>query len=555
MSATAGDEGVHIMEIPDEPGFAYAAGGPLGKGRRMPLTEAELWKDNSIRSQLGLEKLDELPKWNLSVAPECRSCGRPSRLRCSACRTRYCSATCQKRDWPRHVFVCAVPKRPDDADYLLMAIRKEEHLEVGTDGTWEEADLESFLQWLFANDRLCRLYGFTKCWDVSEVINLLCLYTHLIKATGLRAVAKWGSSIGEVLRSWVLRLDEVWRRQAPPGEVCCDCLGWALSKIADDEFDMPDWEGSYAYQGIGLRLAERAFGLSPAGDDEPPFPPAESGVMRLYIILFRPFNNIPDPQTAQWMDFGFWGCRNRAEQKSLAQLYLDLAKSGASLAEIAGARDTSPPFLLKLMESKGLDTSFCRRNGIQLQLPNQEIMGVYGLIAEVSHALSGRYCPCFQPSKPRDNTTKGCLFHPKHETHLSSASDGEYGFHGANPWERWQLLNFYKHVFQHPQFDARKMQKARRHPTDKEALARYLNTLIPGFEKSIANLVLGDAMFPKLKGRLIFPNGRVHCYCVVHDTVGPPGLDWGIQWNFHKVWGKQEADMGDGAEDEGGSVR
>jgi hypothetical protein len=74
-------------------------------------------------------------------------------------------------------------------------------------------------------------------------------------------------------------------------------------------------------------------------------------------------------------------------------------------------------------------------------------------MGEVKHALSGCYCPCFKSA---------CQFRSKYETLLSTESEEDYGFHGANAWERWQLLNFYSHVFAHRDFDARKMQEAKR---------------------------------------------------------------------------------------------
>ena len=491
----------------------------------MPLAEAELWKDNAIRSQLGLENLDELPRPTPGTAKTCRRCGRPSGRRCSACRTRYCSTFCRKKDWSRHVFVCAVPRRPNDVDYLKMAERYLSWVASLSDDEEQELARERFLRWFFANDRLCRLYGFTMCLDWSDVVKLLCLYRHALKL-GNRALASLGESVGAFLEGWTQHIHDTSR----PAHALCDCVPWYLSKIAEGGVKIPDWEGNYFYLGVGQRRAEHLFGIGPASDDEPPFPPDESAVVQMFGILLRPFNNLPDPQSAYWMRFGFWGCRNRAETKSFAKLYLSLAESGASLTEITHAWATSSLSLLELMASRGIDASFCHRNDLQLGLPDQDTMGAYGLMAEVSHALSGRYCSCFRSKDGQ------CSFHPKHETHLSSESDGDYGFHGANPWERWQLLNFYHHLFQHPEFDALKMQEARRHSEDRGALEQYIETLIPGFRKSISNFALGDVMFPKLKMRLIFPNGRAHCYCVVHDTVAPQGLDWRIQFTFHDDW-------------------
>ncbi|KAF2785722.1 hypothetical protein K505DRAFT_354851 [Melanomma pulvis-pyrius CBS 109.77] len=139
-------------------------------------------------------------------------------------------------------------------------------------------------------------------------------------------------------------------------------------------------------------------------------------------------------------------------------------------------------------------------------------------MAEVSHTLSGQYCHYFRPKE-------GAQCHPKHETHLSVEGDGDFGFHGTVPWERWQLLNFYYHVFQQSAFDPRAMLQARR-SEDPGALEQYLETVVPNFQKKIGNPYLADAMFPKLKSRITFHSGRMVCYCVLHNTVGPEGLDW-----------------------------
>jgi hypothetical protein len=165
------------------------------------------------------------------------------------------------------------------------------------------------------------------------------------------------------------------------------------------------------------------------------------------------------------------------------------------------------------MQSKGIDiTPF----GASLKKPSVDEFGIYRLMAEVKHALSGHYCRCF---------IRACQHHSKHETHLSKESEGDYGFHGVNPWERWQLLNFYSDIFAHPNFDAQKMQDARRND-DAEALERYLDTLVPNCRNKIRNVYLADGLFPKFRAKLIFRDGlRPPCLCVVHSTLTSEGLD------------------------------
>lgn len=168
------------------------------------------------------------------------------------------------------------------------------------------------------------------------------------------------------------------------------------------------------------------------------------------------------------------------------------------------------------MKSQRIDISILESAGIDFQPPPMDDFGIYRFIGEVRHALSGHYCPCFRSA---------CQIHSKYETLLSKETEGDYGFHGANTWERWQLLNFYAHVFSHPAFDPRKMQDARR-DANPEALENYLNTLVPNFRRKIGHWFLADGLFPKLKNRIRFPHGRPQCDCIIHTTLVPRGLDY-----------------------------
>jgi len=122
---------------------------------------------------------------------------------------------------------------------------------------------------------------------------------------------------------------------------------------------------------------------------------------------------------------------------------------------------------------------------------------------------------------------------------LSVESDIEYGFHGTNAWERWQLLNFYKHVFNHHGFNAAAMQQAK--VQGKAALENYLDTLVPAWQRSIANWVLADAIFPKLGAKMEVTGETLECFCVVHDVWAPEGLDWSAPQRTREV-AEQERD-------------
>jgi hypothetical protein len=102
------------------------------------------------------------------------------------------------------------------------------------------------------------------------------------------------------------------------------------------------------------------------------------------------------------------------------------------------------------MKTRGLDFSFFEANGILFHRRARRLSPRCGgqprALRSVLLLLAKSNC------------------HPKFETHLSREGDGDYGLHGTNTWERWQLLNFYKYVFDRPGFNAQKMQEAKRDP-------------------------------------------------------------------------------------------
>lgn len=383
---------------------------------------------------------------------------------------------------------------------------------------------------LFSDDRLCRTFGFVNCIDHVDVSNLLCIYANLTNMLG-SAIRK-GMDI-ETLGAFIEAVFKIWHDSNRDSLHNGDCISWFLQQRAAS-FDLPNWDGDYVYQISGLRCAERAFSLKPADEDPTPLTPVEVAVVSLYSHLFRCFNNIPDVQHSEWANFGFCFCTDSDQKQSLSSAYIQLAEKGVPLGDITKAWKTSA--LAALMKAEGIDISHLEAMGVRFECSGVDSFGIYQLQAEVSHALSGRFCYCFRAKEH-------C--HAKYETILSRESDGDYGFHGTNAWERWQLLNFYHHVFQQPQFDARKMQQAKR-DADHEALEVYLDSLVPEFRRKIGDMYLADAMFPKLGNRVSFPNGRPACYCVIHNTIAPEGLDWRSQFAVQRL--VREAEVNDGEE-------
>ncbi len=505
MMPMVGDGGLLISDLYEKPGFVSVMGGSFTKPKEMSCEDAEIYKENHIRIRFGLEKSDAMPPKQGKFAQRCRRCHRPSSHRCSLCRTHYCSEACQRKHWSRHVFVCRLAKRPNDVDYLKIFIRKWSH------AAGDERRQAQTLSELYSDDDLCRTFGFNNCAEGSDVAKLLCFYTHVTSKLGVNGV-QVGLDSGN-LGDFMAVVAELIKYLGKDTYHDCHCITWFLHHRSFKDLVIPNWAHDFQYQAAAFERIEHELSSEKWDDDVKNLSTSEREVITLYSILFRDFNNIPGPLTSQWLKFGFCFCTNHSQSTELAKLYVQLSERGASLEEIARAYEENT--LSILMKRKGLNISTFQAKGIAFHRPNVDELGIYRLIAEVNHTLSGRFCYCHLQKE-------NC--HPKFETHLSLESDGDYGFHGTNTWERWQLFNFYKHVFDHPNFDARKMQEAKRDP-DIEKLGLYLDSLVPDFRKNIGNLVLGDLMFPKLRARLTFHNGRPPCYCVMHDTVAPGGLD------------------------------
>lgn len=507
MGQIVADDGLLVVENYQKPGFVSVLGGSLTKPKEMTYQGAEIYKENHIRGKFGLEKTDQMPPKQSSVEKNtCRRCSSPSNLHCSVCRTKYCSRSCQKKDWRRHIFTCRINNRPNDVDYLKIIMIR------WSRSTKKELTQAQILLDLYSDNDLCKAFGFNNCLNSGEVANLLCFYGHMTSKLRIKGV-QVGVDKGN-LGDYMEVFAELTQHNRKDSYCDCPCFTWFLDRRSTG-FEIPNWEVSYAYQIFGLREAERALSLEARDDEVDPLSAAEKDILSLYSMLFRDFNNIPGPLSLKWFNFGFCFCTNHGQRMELANLYLQLVKSMSSIGDIARAYESES--LSALMKSKGLDLSFFEANGILFHRPGLEERGIYRLIAEVNHTLSGRFCYCFM-------SKSNC--HPKFETHLSRESDGDYGFHGTNTWERWQLLNFYKHVFDRPGFNARKMQEAKRN-SDRDKLGQYLDSLVPDFQKKIWNRVLGGAMFPKLNACVRFPHDRPECCCVMHDTIAPEGLNWG----------------------------
>ncbi|EPE30438.1 HIT/MYND zinc finger-like protein [Glarea lozoyensis ATCC 20868] len=527
MMPSVFNDGLLTVDRYDKPGFVTIMGGSLTKPQEMSFEKAEIYKENHIRVKFGMERSDKMPRKRGKSSKSCRLCRKTSNLRCTLCRTTYCSRSCQKSHWSQHVFVCRQTKRPAEVDYLKIYVRKWIHAKG------DERRQAQTISELYSDDDLCKTFGFNNCMERDDVAKLLCFYSHMISKMGIKGLQV---GVDEELGNCLEVMAQLIQYERKDSYHDCPCFAWFLHRRSFIDCTIPNWAGDFAYQTAALRRLEDTFVVEELCDEDRPLSRAERDVANLYFMLLRDFNNIPDPLSSNWLKFGFCFCTNRAQSMGLAKLYIRLAESGASLEQIAKAYDEKS--LPTLMKQRGLDISSFQANSIEFHPPDLEELGIYRLISEVNHTLSGHYCLC--------RVTKGYC-HPKFETHLSVESDGDYGFHGTNTWERWQLFNFYKHVFRHPNFNARKMQEAKRHP-DKDKIVQYLDSLVPNFKKKISNWVLGDAMFPKLKAGVSFPNGRPPCWCVMHETILTEGLSSFTLEDISQLSASMQGDEEDGLE-------
>ena len=513
MPMIAGD-GILITRNFQKPGYAIVAGGGLPRVKEMTLEDAELLKDNFIRSKLRLEPPSDMPSKHTSGLRVCRYCTRPSRLRCSACRTKYCSKLCQSKHWKRHVFVCCVSGRPNDVDRLRLIT------------TWAVSSLKGDICQpelplaLFSEDDLCKTFGFNNCANKYEVGNLICIYHSLMRMFQSVELQYYVDhhTLGACIEVWI-RASQIHRSNDDKNH---PCFQWFLSSRSEG-FNIPNHEETYLHQTTAVVELEDRFPLAIDKTSSAVLSFSEKNVASLYSILLRDFNNIPTVHTSEWIDFDFCFCTSTTQREALAAAYLTLAEKGTPLSQIANSWETSS--LLYLMRSQGIDISLFESNDIYLTQPRPNEFGIYRLMAEVKHALSG--CPCPRFSRP----VGACSFHPNHEQYLNSESDGNYGFHGTNAWERWQLLNFYAYVFAHPDFKARKMLEAK----NKKVLDMYLDELVPDFRRKIGNIYLADLMFPKTRGSVRIqarePSNEpllMSCDCIIHSALTSEGLDWTV---------------------------
>ncbi|GAB1201322.1 hypothetical protein APSETT444_010713 [Aspergillus pseudonomiae] len=337
-------------------------------------------------------------------------------------------------------------------------------------------------------------FGFNNCSNIVEALHLVCLYDAVLVTcrSPVRVLNKYQEAgrLGEVLELFCdLRIKQ------NPGQPQCDCITWYLERLKRGPFPVPNME-KYVY-GIWQTAFANAIDLLDLYDKFEKgwrLTPGQAEVFKLFIAIQPSIWQVPDINSSAWINFGFCYCKSFRQRQELSVKYLWLAASSATFDDIVSAYETST--MAELMAKHGIDVSNLAQNGIRLKRPSGTIYSVFRLMSGVSHALSGRFCSCFRMQHDHP-------YQRYFETHLDPECEVGFGFDMTNSWERWQLLNFYRHVFKLPGFDPRAMAAAK-DSHEHGALERYLDTLVPDMRRKIFDMDrAGSALFPILGARIM----------------------------------------------------
>lgn len=518
---TATNFTVEFYPLRDSPGQAQVIGGTGQAVTEMFIEDAEVTKINHDRKIATLEPIDEMPVRSECVGRgNCRRCTDEAVYRCSLCRTFYCSKACQQRDWKTHVFVCRVANRPNNVDFLNCTIRRiKREMTSGDAGR-----IYNGILYLLADDHICNTFGFKNCVTDLELTDLVCLYSTVLSTTRpanqtLQRKLELGI-LGEFLESFC----QMERRVAEmPGRNECPCVTWFLARrTSEDAFLIPSIEEQPYGTCVTAALdAMQSLQLTERFEHGPMLNKSRSDVYNLFVAIQPYTMRLPDVRSSLWTKFGFCYCTTFDQRITLATNYLSLLEV-ATFDEIVSAYETAT--LFELMRRHKINIS-SRMQGTRPISHADSEDGVFRLMIGVEHALSGNFCHCFK-------YTAGRRCYSYFETHLDREADGNFGFHMVNTWERWQLLNFYKHVFALPGFDPQKMAEARRDP-DPNQLERYLDTLVPDTRTKLFDISRCHILFPKFRGRVRvmtadgrrgIPGWHDGCDCKRHDVLVPRGL-------------------------------
>ena len=452
----------------------------------MSFEDAENYKDRFERLKL----LPDLKTLTIQRLCHHRECNRNPRFRCKTCRASYCSRSCQKQDWHRHVFVCTVLGRPNLADSFVLLLQSRADPQIS------DSHLRNCTKQLITDVDISTTFLFRRCNTLVDLKYLLDLYEHLV----------FGKRIGALLQTWIdcrtLEHNIKGMIRARPGDRPA-CHNWFLSS---NELFQEGNPTVFAHVMEGLIRAHNLLIGEPKGPVEDLsryLSESELKILWLYALLRKDFSNVPDRSQSAWIDFGFCYCRHEKWKFRMRDAYFELANF-ASLKEIAAFWKLENQ-LNGLFREHAIDLTDFEREGIVFGRPRKMDLGVYRLMLEIDHVHRGSIC------------SYGRTFDSCHndfpESCLSRETVEDYGFSGLNPWERWHMMLLYQELFDAPSFDAREMLSARR-SVDDRALDDYIERIVD-VKKYWNKYKTSNILFPKLRSRLNWDRTQIPlCYCV-----------------------------------------
>ncbi len=451
-----------------------------GRELVMSFEGAEIYKDK-------FERLKLLSNMKRRVRQRCRQrlCQISPTFRCKACRAPYCSQKCQSLDWHRHVFVCAVPGRPNLADSLVLLIRYA--------GDLDDPECQSLLRRkLFADKDISTTFGFSNCATLEGVDSLISIYRRLTLQNRSAILLQNWVDLGELeerIKAGILARQE---QHLSSNE-------WLL---ASKDLFQKRYSAISAHIEYGLHAA--ILLLIPDRSGYGDICDAGFRILWLYSHLLKDFDRLPDRSHFAWLDFGFCFCQSRELMVKMADAYLDLATQAPFLEIVDFWVAYSQ--LDGLFEAKGIKISEFKMAGISFGRATKMGRGVYQLMVEINHVHRGIWCQC------QIFHGRCCREFP--ESRFSVESVMEYGFDKLSPYERWQMMVLWEDIFTSKNFDPREMLAARR-DGDGAALQNYVERMVD--TRRYYNKYKTGLLFPDLRGRLNWVTNIIpSCFCICH---------------------------------------
>lgn len=256
-------------------------------------------------------------------------------------------------------------------------------------GSENPENIHNSLLELFADDHICRTFGFNNCSSWMEAVNLVCLYDTIIsRCPSPVKVLRATLEAGELANFLELCCQQSIEQMGGQSE--CSCISWFLARQVTEPFPIPDpdketyeiWITAFSETMESLKMTDKTV-------DGRRLNIQETEVFKLFVTIQPSIWQLPDMYSSAWINFGFCYSKSFLQRQELADKYLALASSNATFDDIVSAYKAST--MADLMATHGIDLSNLERHGIRLHMPPPCLYAVCRLMTGVEHALSGRY--------------------------------------------------------------------------------------------------------------------------------------------------------------------